>query len=410
MTSSDFDQQRLKDLEDNLAKERELLKQFEDTLRYETDPRIRARYQQDIERQQQAIANYQQEYAELDDQELLWQYKLEEKTLNMARRTLAILEQEAVGYPSLSRPPQLQINLEKQRSKVAQLEAKLQDLKPEHKSHQKKTIVMPSGQGVVQVEKDRIIKYDFVPLVNKLNEVFDWFGKEGALAFKIRLESKKILEDYVIPRIKKELESKIIRIDRREWAEKRVLIDQLDLKACGDEKERLVENVFVAQCKENYHQLTDWIDDSKSDLLFIVRNRNISDAMQIKEITEQCWQTIYSKLSPLLLSKSRCFVTIFAHSFPGVKPYTNDSNDELYEHKIISLPLNQLRVDNLERWFRVELHEWGLREENERDRQRIEDCVERIKKPCGDVSKTFEQIDEICWEFKERGRISFNAK
>ncbi len=40
MASQDFDQHRLKDLEDNLAKERELLKQFEDTLRYETDPRF----------------------------------------------------------------------------------------------------------------------------------------------------------------------------------------------------------------------------------------------------------------------------------------------------------------------------------------------------------------------------------
>ena len=68
MTSQDFEQQRLKDIEDNLARERELLKQFEDTLRYENDPRIKARYQQDIERQKQAIAEYQQEYAQLQQQ------------------------------------------------------------------------------------------------------------------------------------------------------------------------------------------------------------------------------------------------------------------------------------------------------------------------------------------------------
>ena len=68
MASQDFDQQRLKDLEDNLAKEQELLKQFEDTLRYETDPRIIARYQENIKRQNQAIANYQQEYAHLQQQ------------------------------------------------------------------------------------------------------------------------------------------------------------------------------------------------------------------------------------------------------------------------------------------------------------------------------------------------------
>ena len=68
MTSANFDQDRLKDLEDNLARERELLKQFEDTLRYESDPRIKARYQQDIERQKQAITQYQQEYAQLQQQ------------------------------------------------------------------------------------------------------------------------------------------------------------------------------------------------------------------------------------------------------------------------------------------------------------------------------------------------------
>ena len=65
MTSNDFDRQRLKDLEDNLAREQELLKQFENTLRYESDPRIKAKYQTDIERQKQAINQYQKEYQEL---------------------------------------------------------------------------------------------------------------------------------------------------------------------------------------------------------------------------------------------------------------------------------------------------------------------------------------------------------
>lgn len=67
MTSSDFDRQRLRNIEDNLARERELLKQFEDTLRYETDPRMQARYQNDIERQKNTIIQYQQEYKQLKD-------------------------------------------------------------------------------------------------------------------------------------------------------------------------------------------------------------------------------------------------------------------------------------------------------------------------------------------------------
>ena len=51
-----------------------------------------------------------------------------QQALSMARRTLAILEQQAAAYPVLSMPPPLQINLEEQRRKVAELEAKLQDL------------------------------------------------------------------------------------------------------------------------------------------------------------------------------------------------------------------------------------------------------------------------------------------
>ena len=67
MASNDLNQQRLIDIEDNLTKERELLKQFEDAYRYETDPRIQAKYKKDIERQKQAINQYQQEYQELTD-------------------------------------------------------------------------------------------------------------------------------------------------------------------------------------------------------------------------------------------------------------------------------------------------------------------------------------------------------
>jgi len=67
MTSNDFECQRLRDIEDNLAQERDLLKQFEDAWRYETDPRIQARCQRDIARQKKTIAQYQQEYQQLED-------------------------------------------------------------------------------------------------------------------------------------------------------------------------------------------------------------------------------------------------------------------------------------------------------------------------------------------------------
>jgi hypothetical protein len=49
-----------------------------------------------------------------------------QRALRMARRTLAILEEQAAAYTSLTIPAHLRIELEEQRSKVAELEAKLQ--------------------------------------------------------------------------------------------------------------------------------------------------------------------------------------------------------------------------------------------------------------------------------------------
>ena len=61
-------QQRLQDLEDHIAQEQELLKEFEEVLRYETDPRRKAGYRRDIERQQESVASYQQEYNKLQQE------------------------------------------------------------------------------------------------------------------------------------------------------------------------------------------------------------------------------------------------------------------------------------------------------------------------------------------------------
>ncbi|MBD2682545.1 MULTISPECIES: hypothetical protein [Nostoc] len=57
--------QRLQDLEDHIAQEQELLREFEEVLRYEPNPRIKAGYRRDIERQQESVAGYRQEYNEL---------------------------------------------------------------------------------------------------------------------------------------------------------------------------------------------------------------------------------------------------------------------------------------------------------------------------------------------------------
>ena len=63
--NEELNDKRLRDLEDNIRQDLELLKGYEDELRYETEPRPLARYRREIERQRESLAHYQQEYDEL---------------------------------------------------------------------------------------------------------------------------------------------------------------------------------------------------------------------------------------------------------------------------------------------------------------------------------------------------------
>lgn len=61
-------EQRLNDLTDHLARDLELLKEYEDTLRYEDEPRRKARYRQAIEQLRESYRRYQVEYEQLNQQ------------------------------------------------------------------------------------------------------------------------------------------------------------------------------------------------------------------------------------------------------------------------------------------------------------------------------------------------------
>ncbi|NAT10664.1 hypothetical protein C4E22_03830 [ANME-1 cluster archaeon AG-394-G06] len=63
--NEDFNRKRLNDLEDNIRQDLEMLKEYEDKERYETDPRHLARYRREIERQRESLTHNQKEYDEL---------------------------------------------------------------------------------------------------------------------------------------------------------------------------------------------------------------------------------------------------------------------------------------------------------------------------------------------------------
>jgi hypothetical protein len=64
VTSPGFNQ-RLNDLADNIAKDQELLKEFEDCLRYETNPRVKAGYRRDILDLEQSVQQNKLNYTKL---------------------------------------------------------------------------------------------------------------------------------------------------------------------------------------------------------------------------------------------------------------------------------------------------------------------------------------------------------
>jgi hypothetical protein len=61
-------QQRLTDLLDNITQDQKLLKEFEEALTVEDNPRTLKKYKKEIKRQQESIDNYRQEYTELEQQ------------------------------------------------------------------------------------------------------------------------------------------------------------------------------------------------------------------------------------------------------------------------------------------------------------------------------------------------------
>ena len=62
----DLYKQRLKDLEDNIAKDNKLLNEYEGKLRYTSDPRDIGSYEEEIKRQQEYVIRYQKELNELN--------------------------------------------------------------------------------------------------------------------------------------------------------------------------------------------------------------------------------------------------------------------------------------------------------------------------------------------------------
>ena len=66
-----WDDIRVQQLADNIRQDLDLLKGFEDEKRYETNPRLIAKYQRNIDRQRETLALNQREYDEIKARRIL---------------------------------------------------------------------------------------------------------------------------------------------------------------------------------------------------------------------------------------------------------------------------------------------------------------------------------------------------
>ncbi|NEP35922.1 MULTISPECIES: hypothetical protein [unclassified Moorena] len=113
MISSIF-YQRLQDLADNIAKDQELLKDYEDELRYTNNPRDRANYRREIERQRESVAKYQQEYEELNQElkgsQSVQMQKVESQLQQMHAKMNILLSGQFAIYEDLKKTRQALLN------------------------------------------------------------------------------------------------------------------------------------------------------------------------------------------------------------------------------------------------------------------------------------------------------------
>ncbi|NQE52764.1 hypothetical protein C5S29_04155 [ANME-1 cluster archaeon GoMg3.2] len=94
-------ERRLQDLADNIRQDLNLLKAYEDKLRYETDPRRLEGYRLEIERQRESLSSYQQEYDELQKQVTGVPSAEMEDTANLLRQMDAKLDDLLEGQESM---------------------------------------------------------------------------------------------------------------------------------------------------------------------------------------------------------------------------------------------------------------------------------------------------------------------
>ncbi|GEM_PF-4809674 len=243
-----------------------------------------------------------------------------------------------------------------------------------------------SGDGVVKLDRNRIISYNLKDLRANL---IDKIGYIGAFLFSIG-EDYDILTRYLIPRIQKELSTMSF---NSKWGYKEItLTSSIRDKLLSQSGEERIINCFELE-KLGYHQLIDLFEDGPSDTLLVVYNRDFSVAnieALAADFQKKC--TEIQKFSP---NRPLRFVVVWANicSFEK-KPLSCEGFIPVY--------IKHSEVTDLVAFFRKEMSYSGYDEEkNLTLKERIDLYCRELEEIRG-LADAFRKLESIFSELSPK--------
>lgn len=233
----------------------------------------------------------------------------------------------------------------------------------------------PSQQNVAQQRRriDRnevIIPFDLEDLESTFKHTVRY---EEAFAFTVGVPDETLLQEYIVPRIARELRAKLSRPHRQ----LEIQLYQGDV-AAGIET---VENKLTKRyaCKK----LCDlFAENALQDIVLVVWNYDIP-LPYMEQLATSFWNKIYAQVMPYLRSHSRCFVIIWA----------NIGCDPLSGFTVLPTP-QTFDLNDLTAHFRGQFAQCGL------DAPCIDAYLARLRSHYGHVRGTFREMLEIIHEIQ----------
>jgi len=221
-----------------------------------------------------------------------------------------------------------------------------------------------------KINNNMIVDYDLDKLVSEFKTAL---GYQGVFAFNVSGDYK-ILNDYIIERIFKELERKTQRPRPR------------TINITLSETYGTIESQIDNRLKDdNINQITGLLVDTHPlDVVLIIWNYTISK-QKLNSMTDDFLQEIKTKCHGYLDNKSRCLIIIFANI--SIKQSINGCTR-------LNVP-KSFKINELCQWFRGFLQQLQIQE------AMINRYLRRLEIAQGHLLPTYNTLEEIIDELKQ---------